>query len=161
MACLTDMLADAWHAPIGTLMEPSNPLDIIGIGFGPANLALAIAFEELTPAARIRFIEARHNPLWQGEMMLDGADIQNHPSRDLVTLRNPRSRYTFTNYLFEEGRLIEQLNLPLHFPISKGIRSIHSVGDTPFRECGGLRHPGGRSRRVHRWRGVVRSRCDR
>jgi L-ornithine N5-monooxygenase len=52
-------------------------------------------------------------------MLLDGSDMQNHPARDLVTLRNPRSHYSFLNYLFEEDRLIEHLNLPLEFPLRK------------------------------------------
>jgi L-ornithine N5-oxygenase len=93
--------------------------DVIGVGFGPANLALAIAFEELAPGLSVRFLEACSDPVWQGEMLLDGANIQNNPIRDLVTLRNPRSRYTFINYLFEEGRLLQHLNLPLQFPLRK------------------------------------------
>lgn len=93
--------------------------DVLGIGFGPANLALAIALEEGCPELGARFLEAQREPVWQGGMMLDGSDIQNHPSRDLVTLRNPRSRYSFLNYLFEENRLLEHLNLSVEFPLRK------------------------------------------
>lgn len=92
-------------------------LDVLGIGFGPANIALAIALEELAPALTVRFLERRPGPLWQPNMLLPGSDIQNHPLRDLVTPRNPRSRYTFTNFLFENQRLYEHLNLPLHYPL--------------------------------------------
>lgn len=100
-------------------MDVVKPYDIVGIGFGPANLALAIAFEEVAPDVSIRFVETQREPVWQGAMLLDGADVQHHPCRDLVTLRNPRSRYTFINYLFETGRLIDHLNVPLHFPLRK------------------------------------------
>ncbi|HUQ56477.1 lysine N(6)-hydroxylase/L-ornithine N(5)-oxygenase family protein [Lentzea sp.] len=93
--------------------------DVLGVGFGPANLALAIAFAEDLPDVTTRFLEAQHDPVWQGGMMLDGVNVQNHPSRDLVTLRNPRSRYSFLNYLFEQGRLVEHLNLPVEFPLRK------------------------------------------
>ncbi|MFV2117769.1 SidA/IucD/PvdA family monooxygenase [Streptomyces sp. Act-28] len=93
--------------------------DILGIGFGPANLALAIALEEKYPELDARFLEARSAPDWQPGMLLDGSDIQNHPSRDLVTLRNPRSRYSFLNYLHENGRLLRHLNLPAEFPLRK------------------------------------------
>ncbi|UGY91986.1 lysine N(6)-hydroxylase/L-ornithine N(5)-oxygenase family protein [Streptomyces gobiensis] len=93
--------------------------DILGIGFGPANIALAIALEEQEPGVSARFLEARTEPAWQPGMLLDGSDIQNNPSRDLVSLRNPRSHYSFLNYLFEEGRLIEHLNLPIEFPLRK------------------------------------------
>jgi L-ornithine N5-oxygenase len=50
-------------------------------------------------------------------MLLPGSDIQHNPIRDLVSLRNPRSRYSFINYLFENGRLLEHLNLPAAFPL--------------------------------------------
>ena len=91
--------------------------DVIGIGFGPANIALAIALEELGFAGTRLFLERQGSTKWQPEMMLSGSDIQNHPSRDLVTPRNPRSRYTFTNFLFENDRLFEHLNLGLEFPL--------------------------------------------
>ncbi len=92
---------------------------MLGIGFGPANIALAVAIEESGEPLRVRFLERQAAPVWQGGMLLDGSDIQNHPARDLATLRNPRSRYTFLNYLFEMGRLVQHLNLPLRFPLRK------------------------------------------
>jgi L-ornithine N5-oxygenase len=93
--------------------------DVLGIGFGPANLSLAITLEESAPDTTARFLEAQVDPTWQGGMMLSGSNIQNHPCRDLVSLRNPRSRYSFINYLFENDRLIEHLNLPVEFPLRK------------------------------------------
>ncbi|WP_087507761.1 lysine N(6)-hydroxylase/L-ornithine N(5)-oxygenase family protein [Cellulomonas iranensis] len=93
--------------------------DVIGIGYGPANIALAVALEEEAYDLDVRYLEARPSPSWQAAMMLDGSDIQNHPVRDLVSLRNPRSRYTFVNYLFENGRLLEHLNVPQEFPLRK------------------------------------------
>lgn len=93
--------------------------DVLGIGFGPANLALAIALDEEGRDFDVHFLEARTGPSWQSAMMLDGSDIQNHPVRDLVSLRNPRSRFTFINYLFENGRLLEHLNVPMEFPLRK------------------------------------------
>jgi len=99
-------------------MSARDPLhDVLGIGFGPANIALAVAFEELAPDLSVRFIERKPRAAWQPNMLLAGSDIQNHPLRDLVTPRNPRSRYSFTNFLFENGRLYEHLNLPLHYPL--------------------------------------------
>jgi L-ornithine N5-oxygenase len=101
------------------MKSPSTPrtYDVIGIGFGPANIALAIAFEELNVPLSLRFLEKRAGPGWQEGMLLPESDIQNHPLRDLVTPRNPRSRYTFTNFLFENNRLFEHLNLPLPHPL--------------------------------------------
>ncbi|WP_433399666.1 lysine N(6)-hydroxylase/L-ornithine N(5)-oxygenase family protein [Streptomyces sp. CA-146814] len=97
----------------------SEAVDVLGVGFGPANLSLAIALQEDLPQTDAFFLEAASDPVWQGGLLLDGSNMQNHPNRDLVTMRNPRSRYSFLNFLFEQGRLIEHLNLPLEFPLRK------------------------------------------
>ncbi len=91
--------------------------DILGIGFGPANIALAIALEELAPQFSAHFLERKAEPTWQPGMLLSGTDIQNHPLCDLVTPRNPKSHYSFTNFLFENQRLYSHLNLPLRYPL--------------------------------------------
>ncbi|MEI7375991.1 SidA/IucD/PvdA family monooxygenase [Dickeya chrysanthemi] len=93
--------------------------DVIGIGFGPANIALAIALEESAFAGSCLFLERNEKAAWQPQMLLSGSDIQNNPCRDLVTPRNPRSRYTFINFLFEKNRLFEHLNLGLEFPLRR------------------------------------------
>ena len=93
--------------------------DIIGIGFGPANIALAIALEECDPDCEVLFLERQRFVTWQPGMLLDRTDIQNHPLRDLVTPRNPRSPYTFINYLHCHNRLFEFLNLGVQFPLRK------------------------------------------
>jgi L-ornithine N5-oxygenase len=104
----------------GRIIESTSKcVDLLGVGFGPANLSLAIALQEDSPLTTTFFLEAERDPVWQGGMLLDGSNMQNHPCRDLVTLRNPRSRYSFLNYLFEQGRLIEHLNLPMEFPLRK------------------------------------------
>jgi L-ornithine N5-monooxygenase len=97
----------------------SESVDLLGIGFGPANLSLAIALQEDSPRTTAFFLEAEQDPVWQGGMLLDGSNMQNHPCRDLATLRNPRSHYSFLNYLFEQDRLVEHLNLPMEFPLRK------------------------------------------
>ncbi|MGP2502514.1 SidA/IucD/PvdA family monooxygenase [Pantoea ananatis] len=96
-----------------------NLYDVIGVGFGPANIALAIAMEEGQFSGRCLFLERNTKTEWQPQMLLSGSDIQNNPCRDLVTPRNPRSRYTFTNFLFEHKRLFEHLNLGLEFPLRR------------------------------------------
>lgn len=98
-------------------MEAMRVYDLIGIGFGPSNIALAIAIEELQPDLDAVFLEARPSTSWHPGMMFPGSDIQNHPLRDLVTPRNPCSKYSFTNFLFETGRLFAHLNLGMLFPL--------------------------------------------
>lgn len=87
-------------------------LDLVGVGFGPAGISLATVFEdwreERNSAAdkfRVRFLERRPDSSWQGELLLPGTDISHHFLRDLALPRNPRSRFTFPNYLKEKGRL--------------------------------------------------------
>jgi L-ornithine N5-monooxygenase len=97
----------------------SQAYDLIGIGFGPANIAVAIALEELGYSGSALFLESRTGPAWQPGMLLPGADIQNHPLRDLVTPRNPTSRFSFTNFLHTQGRLLAYLNLGTVFALRK------------------------------------------
>jgi L-ornithine N5-oxygenase len=106
--------------------QPNEPalmtqtaFDIIGIGFGPANIAFAAALEERRSDRSILFLEKLDAPSWQPGMLLSGSDIQNNPLRDLVTPRNPRSRYSFINFLHEHGRLFQYLNLGVEFPLRK------------------------------------------
>ncbi|MBM4575483.1 SidA/IucD/PvdA family monooxygenase, partial [Rhodococcus hoagii] len=97
-------------------------LDLIGIGFGPSNLALAIAIEEhnadCAPADRVRarFFEKQQAFGWHQGMVLDGATMQIAFPKDLVTFRNPRSGYTFFSYLHERGRLVDFVNHQTFFP---------------------------------------------
>jgi L-ornithine N5-oxygenase len=93
--------------------------NVLGIGFGPSNIALAIAFEEAKTDFTAHFIEAAPDATWQPGMLLSGVDIQNHPMRDLVTPRNPKSHYTFINYLHETGRLYDFLNLGIIYALRR------------------------------------------
>lgn len=96
--------------------------DVIGIGFGPSNIALAIALQESGAYKDWLFLESSASPIWQEEMLFDisldtYSNIQNIPFRDLVTPRNPRSRYTFLNYLVENDLLFAHLNMDMLMPL--------------------------------------------
>lgn len=93
--------------------------DVIGIGFGPSNIAVAIAMQESGYAGRALFLEQSATAQWQREMLLDGSDIQNNPVRDLITPVNPRSQYSFINYLHSTDQLIGYLNVGTHYPLRK------------------------------------------
>ncbi|UXY15512.1 lysine N(6)-hydroxylase/L-ornithine N(5)-oxygenase family protein [Chitiniphilus purpureus] len=93
--------------------------DLIGIGFGPSNLALAIALDELQqggPPLETLFIERQRSFTWHRDMLLDGTHMQVSFLKDLATLRNPASRFTFINYLHEKQRLQDFINLKTFFP---------------------------------------------
>ncbi|CAM3044108.1 lysine N(6)-hydroxylase/L-ornithine N(5)-oxygenase family protein [Skermania piniformis] len=101
--------------------ESAAVVDVLGVGFGPSNLGLAIAIAEHNEAApkaviTARFIEAKEKFGWHPEMMLPGATMQVSFLKDLVTQRNARSYYTFLNYLTHRGRLNDFVNHQTFFP---------------------------------------------
>lgn len=90
--------------------------DVVGIGFGPANLSLAIALEEENPDSKKLFLESKEGFVWHPGMLIDDTNIQISFLKDLVTLRNPRSHYSFLNYLYEKDRLKDFVNLTDFYP---------------------------------------------
>ncbi|MFE0677935.1 lysine N(6)-hydroxylase/L-ornithine N(5)-oxygenase family protein [Streptomyces sp. NPDC058867] len=96
--------------------------DLVGIGFGPANLALAIAIGEHNSRCgrartlRTAFIERQREFGWHQGMLLAGATMQVSFLKDLATMRDPGSRFTFLRYLHEQGRLADFINQKSFFP---------------------------------------------
>ena len=84
--------------------------DIVGIGIGPGNLGLAVAIEEQAPELDALFVEARPEFNWHPGMLLDGSNMQISFLKDLVTVRNPQSRFSFINYLHHSDRLVDFIN---------------------------------------------------
>lgn len=96
-------------------------LGVIGVGFGPSNLGLAIALEEHNEksgnqAISAQFLEAKTEFGWHTDMLIPGTTMQISFLKDLASQRNVRSRYTFLNYLTERGRLSEFINHQTFFP---------------------------------------------
>ncbi|GGS27123.1 lysine/ornithine N-monooxygenase [Streptomyces aureoverticillatus] len=98
-------------------------LDLVGIGFGPSNVALAIAFEESAahasgaPRTRMEFFEKQPAFGWHRGMLIEGATMQVSFLKDLATMRNPMSRYTFMQYLKTKDRVAEFINSKTLFPL--------------------------------------------
>ena len=98
----------------------SSVLDLVGVGFGPSNLAMAIAVAEHDHAAApltARFLERQAAFGWHRGMLIDDATMQVSFLKDLVTLRNPGSAFTFLRYLHERGRLLDFINHKTLFPL--------------------------------------------
>ncbi|MEU6310405.1 SidA/IucD/PvdA family monooxygenase [Streptomyces sp. NPDC047014] len=93
-------------------------VELLAVGAGPANLALAIAVEELAPelAGDTLLIEREHDIVWQRGMLLPDALSQVSFLKDLVTLRNPTSRFSFVNFLHSQERLDAFVNLASFVP---------------------------------------------
>ncbi|WP_055554482.1 lysine N(6)-hydroxylase/L-ornithine N(5)-oxygenase family protein [Streptomyces sp. NBRC 110028] len=97
--------------------------DLIGIGFGPSNVAMAIALSEHNARAggqgaiSARFFEQQPRFGWHRGMLIDDATMQVSFLKDLVTLRNPASEFSFLCYLQSKGRLIDFINHKNLFPL--------------------------------------------
>lgn len=105
--------------------EPGRPdavLDVLGVGFGPSNLALALAIQEhnerVPASARVAasFVEQQAAFGWHRGMLLAGATMQVSFLKDLVTMRDPTSPRSFLNYLQGQGRLADFINTKTMFP---------------------------------------------
>jgi L-ornithine N5-oxygenase len=100
--------------------EGDEPLDVVGVGFGPSNLGLAIAIEEHNAVSprpvRAEFVEAKKQFGWHTGMLLPGTTMQISFLKDLATQRNALSRYSFVNYLAERNRLTDFINHQTFFP---------------------------------------------
>lgn len=96
---------------------PEELYDLICVGFGPASLAIAIALRDRHTTARVLFLERQAQFAWHAGMILPGSRMQISFIKDLATLRNPRSEFTFTNYLHRKNRLVAFTNLGTFLPL--------------------------------------------
>ncbi|KAI9884045.1 MAG: hypothetical protein M1823_004183 [Watsoniomyces obsoletus] len=121
-------------SPEHSSLEPTDPEalhDLVCVGFGPASLAIAVALEDTLTAStlpaqfshlrdeppKVAFLERQPHFSWHEGMLLPDAKMQINFIKDLATLRNPRSEFTFLNYLHHQGRLVHFTNLGTFFPL--------------------------------------------
>lgn len=93
----------------------------VGVGFGPANIAVAIALNEgfdksCVESHRHIFFDSREEPSWHPGLLFDVSTMQISFLKDLVTMVNPTSEFTFLNYLKERDRMHEFINLRTFYP---------------------------------------------
>lgn len=85
-------------------MENKQKYDIIGIGIGPFNLGLAALLEPVDHVNAL-FLDQAEGFDWHPGLMLDNATLQVPFMADLVTMADPKSKYSFLNFLKETDRL--------------------------------------------------------
>lgn len=129
--------------------------EIVGIGFGPSNLSLAIALREHAakipePPARAIFFEKQREFGWHRNMLLPGATMQISFLKDLATFRNPASQFTFIAYLHQAGRLPQFVNNQDFFPTREEFHGYLEWAQASFAdqvrygsEVTAIRQPGG------------------
>lgn len=103
------------------LLSPDEIFDLLCVGFGPASLAIAIALHDAyqsfpTRRPKVLFLEKQAQFAWHAGMQLPGAKMQISFLKDLATPRDPTSKFTFLNYLFQNGRLHQFINLGTFLP---------------------------------------------
>lgn len=136
-------------------------VELLTIGAGPSGLALGVAVEELAPrelAGDTLIVEQQDDVVWQRGMLIPWTQSQVSFLKDLVTLRNPRSAFTFVNYLHSIGRLDQFVNLgsftPYRMEISGYLdwvaRSLPNVRVEYGRRCVSIR-PFGISEGAGEW----------
>lgn len=113
--------------------------DVVGIGFGPSNLSLAIALEEHRaniPAHPITaaFFERQTSFGWHRNMLLPETTMQISFLKDLATFRNPVSRYSFISYLHDAGRLVQFVNNQDFFPTRHEFHAYLEWAESSLRE---------------------------
>lgn len=110
--------------------DPEALHDLICVGFGPASLAVAVALHDaLVPSSfprrpsagcgqspKVAFLERQPHFAWHDGMLLPEAKMQISFMKDLATLRDPRSEFTFINYLHRQNRLVQFINLGTFLP---------------------------------------------
>ena len=116
-------------------------VQLLAVGGEPANLALAVALEELAPdlAAYSVIIEQADDISWQRGLLYPQAESQVSFLEDLVTARNPRSKFTFVNYLHSVGRLSDFITMdglwPYRREMPEYFRWVASELDRVRLEC--------------------------
>ncbi|KAI9840538.1 MAG: hypothetical protein M1837_001552 [Sclerophora amabilis] len=106
---------------------PDELHDLICVGFGPASLAIAVALHDTLASSdhssklhqrppKVAFLEKQAQFAWHSGMLLPGAKMQISFIKDLATLRDPRSEFTFLNYLHRQQRLVQFTNLGTFLP---------------------------------------------
>lgn len=98
--------------------------DLVCVGFGPASLAIAVALHDAIESGRlprsrapkVLFLEKQRKFAWHAGMLLPGAKMQISFIKDMASLRDPRSHFTFLNFLHQNGRLIDFTNLSTFLP---------------------------------------------
>lgn len=101
-----------------------HSVDLIMIGCGPSNLAVGVALEEKRKTNNITtsiILEKDDSVCWHRGMLFPEAQSQVSFLKDLVTQRDPTSKFSFLNFLHKTQRLDQFINLQTFNPFRKEI----------------------------------------
>lgn len=84
-------------------------VDVVGIGLGPANLSLAALLDPCKEVSKV-FFEKRKDFRWHDGLLLPDAMLQVSFLKDLVSLVDPTSPYSFLAFLKQKRRMYAFIN---------------------------------------------------
>lgn len=82
---------------------------LLGIGVGPANLSLAALLYPHRELPSL-FLDRKESFGWHDGQQMPGSSLQVSMLKDLVSLADPTSKFSFLNYLHDQGRIYHFLN---------------------------------------------------
>ncbi|CAA9956693.1 L-ornithine 5-monooxygenase [Pyrenophora teres f. maculata] len=97
-------------SPTSSALDATPHYDVVCIGFGAAQLATAIANRESKKSSSILFLERKSTFSWGSGSHMSRTRMESPFMYDLATLRNPRTSFSYVNYLHARKRLIEFAN---------------------------------------------------
>lgn len=92
--------------------------DLVGVGIGPFNLGLAALCDDIE-GFNCFFLDKKDRFAWHSGMLLDNAKLQVPFYADLVTLVNPKSRFSYLCFLKDNSRLYRFAIREDYFPLRK------------------------------------------
>ncbi|KAL1306333.1 hypothetical protein AAFC00_005051 [Neodothiora populina] len=96
--------------PRGRSADPEQSIDLLGVGFGLSSLAVAAALADRNSGRSVKFLERQDAFTWAPAKSLPDNKVATPFLRDLITTQNPRSKFTFVNYLQTTGQLVAFTN---------------------------------------------------
>ena len=97
-------------AAYNELADQPTTYDVVCIGFGTKGLALSTVLADHDPTQKVLVVE--RDAHFNGDLGFAATNSSAGSTflRDLITLRNPRSEYTFINFLHETNLLVAFTN---------------------------------------------------
>jgi lysine N6-hydroxylase len=90
-------------------MSDVQHYECVGVGVGPANLSLASLLHGCPELPNL-FLEKREVFSWHDGQLIPDATLQVSILKDLVTLSDPTSPFSFLSYLKDKGRIYHFIN---------------------------------------------------
>ncbi|MFG2551526.1 lysine N(6)-hydroxylase/L-ornithine N(5)-oxygenase family protein [Streptomyces sp. NPDC048581] len=90
-------------------MSDQQHYECVGVGVGPANLSLASLLHGC-PGLPNLFLEKREEFSWHDGQQIPDATLQVSIFKDLVSLSDPTSPFSFLSYLKDKGRVYHFIN---------------------------------------------------